>query len=91
MWDMATSVILTDRKMREIEKQKTMMLMMIYGMGKDVAQAAAAVNGTTHLTSNTCKHLHHTTSEDLEIRLFSDDDYFYHHPTTMSLIEIFVM
>ena len=33
-----------------------------------------------------CKHLHNTTSEDMEIRLFSDFFYF----PTVSLIEIFV-
>ena len=34
-----------------------------------------------------CKHLHNTTSEDMEIRLFSLDHY---HTDSVSLIEIFV-
>ena len=47
MWVTTTSAIVMDSILRKMEKQE--MLMMIYGMVKDVAQAA--VNGTTHLTS----------------------------------------
>ena len=44
MWEMTISAIVIEREAEEMK-------MMIYGMGKDVAQAAVAVNGTTHLTS----------------------------------------
>ena len=49
MWITTTSAIVMDSILSKMEKQE--MLMMIYGMVKDVAQAAAAVIGTTHLTS----------------------------------------
>ena len=51
--------IVTDTILWEVGGMREM-LMMIYGMGKDVAQAAIAVNGTTHLTSantSTTPHL----------------------------------
>ena len=56
---MTISVIVMDSILREEVRRKEMK-MMIYGMGKDVAQAAAAVNGGTHLTSantSTTPHL----------------------------------
>ena len=59
MWEMTTSEIVVESTLREVVGREEMM-MMIYGMGKDVAQAAVAVNGRTHLTSantSTTPHL----------------------------------
>ena len=85
---MTTSAKVIDSILRKLYGRK--MKMMIYGMGKDVAQTAVAVNGTTHLTS---ANLHNTTSEDMELRLFtfhtSYSSTLYYYPT-VSLIEIFV-
>ena len=56
---MTTSAIVTHSILREMNGKEQMM-MMIYGMGKDVAKAAVAVNGMTHLTSastSTTPHL----------------------------------
>ena len=55
---MTTSAILMNSGLRKADVRK--MKMMIYGMEKDVAQAAVAVNGTTHFTSastSTTPHL----------------------------------
>ena len=80
MWIMTTSAIVMDSILRKMEKQE--MLMMIYGMGKDVAQAAVAVKGTTHLTSA-------NTSTTPHLRTWKLDS---SHTiiTSVSLIEIFV-
>ena len=48
--DMTTSAIVTVSILRKMNEQE-MTKMMIYGMGKDVAQAAVAVKGTTHFIS----------------------------------------
>ena len=58
MWETTTSATVMDSILREVDMRK--MKMMIYGMGKDVAQAAVAVKGRTHLTSastSTTAHL----------------------------------
>ena len=58
-WETTTSATVMDSTLREVDWREEMK-MMIYGMGKDVAQAAVAANGRTHLTSasnSTTPHL----------------------------------
>ena len=65
---MTTSAILINSLLREVDGR--WMKMMIYGMGKDVAQAAVAVSGTTHLTSastSTTPHLRTWNSDSSHI------------------------
>ena len=59
MWETTTSATVMDIILREVDGRDEIK-MMIYGMGKDLAQAAVAVNGKTHLTSastSTTPHL----------------------------------